>query len=323
MAAPGLLRPESAQDVLDRIGRVPSGHREFTVPESAVRSFGIGRDLLGELLDRGLPSAGSGASRGFDEYDLLNIGIALGLPCDSWWRMRLWSRAFDLLTDEQRLAYQLHMTVDCPDAGHPGPCRLMLSQSVSDALPGSEPRRKGDGFDLAPVVGAEPELLAPLTELMADVEPLRFHLLPESLTTDLKFAALSGLANPRLATRFLADAAQRRGLPVRSAGGMILMWPNALPHEWLEVRHAGRWFAADPFMLLALTRWRLLDPARWPPVRSLPPIAWRLFPQWDDGAPQHIAGRGLVTHDGSWARMTLRVLKYHAVPPAEAIAGSS
>ena len=325
---PRMVRPESVNEVIERIGRIPAEYREFTVPGPPDKSFGIGGELLSELLDRGLPSSGHGAARRFDPLDLLNIGIELGLPCGSWRRMQLWSKALAALAGHSAAAYRLSMTVQCPDPGHQGDCPLLLNPCLARALAPGALRPEGAGFAMEPLIGARHEslaspLLPALAGLLGDAGAPRFHLLPPDLSVDLEFGVLTGLADPRLATRMLVAAAQRRGLAVRPAAGMLLMRPSAMPHEWLEVQHDGGWIAADPFMLTALARWGLLDPGRWPPERSLPPVAWRLFPHWNDGATRHIAGQGLVTHGADWARMSLHVRRCHPVPAPDAIATSA
>lgn len=305
-------------DVIDRINRIPGSYREFTVPAPLPRSFGIGGELLSELLSRGLPAEGPGPRRRFDARDLMNVGIELGLACDASRRMRLWARALAAVAGQDLVGYQLKMRVDCPDPGHQGNCPLELNPCVPQALPEGGLRREPAGFAMAPVIAAGREPLGALAALIGDVQALRFHLLPVALASDLAFAADTGLADGPLAARVLAARARDRGLAVRAAAGMVLTPPSALPHEWLEVSERGSWVAADPFMLTAFARWGLLDPAVWPPTRPLPAVAWRLFRRWNEGAARHIAGQGLVTHGGSWARMQLLVLRHQPVPVSTA-----
>ncbi|MFD9596424.1 hypothetical protein ACFWA9_27280 [Kitasatospora sp. NPDC059973] len=303
-------RPEhgtAVTEVVDRILRVPDGHRGFTVPQASLQKvYGVSGDLLEQLLDAGLPHGGTGEERRYDVLDLENVTVELELNSPNWMLMKTLGRAFDGELGRSRNEYRFRTTGRCPEPGHPGACDFAPSVML-DAASGS-----GEVTWESPVSFVR-RITLPAEEhwfgdtvlpLFTSVERLVFHLLPHDLSTDVGFARETGLADCRLAGHVLLDEAAGTGVRIRGASGLIMSAPFPLQHMWVEIEVDGRWTAADPFFLRTLARWRIVDSRQWPAHRSPGRIYWAI-----DGAPapQDIT---LVTHRGERALSSSRIVDW-------------
>jgi hypothetical protein len=287
----------AAARTMARIRRVPDRYRLFTHSTAdATRVHRIRPDLLASLLDLGLPHRGAGAERWFDRLDLENIGLGLRLPGTRWTAMRWWSSSFSGRWTGDPVTRTLAINAVCPAPDRPHPCRLRLDPLVAAAgVPGSV-RRSPRGFTVDVTSTPVDHLFGePFTPLIERIRPVEFHLLPESLTTDVGFALHSGLADCRLATRLLVGLGRELAVPVRTAIGVLLTSPFPTWHSWVEFDTGDRWLAADPFLLNAFARWAVVDTAEWPMNRSPQGLLWRWH---DDQFP-------VVLHDGELAQAEL------------------
>ncbi|MFI7020103.1 hypothetical protein [Streptomyces sp. NPDC050164] len=258
-------------DVLEHIRMVPDQYREFTVSApDLLRLYRIGPPLLDQLLDGGLPHDGSGNDRRFDPLDAENIG--LGLSIGPRWRiMRGWSES--LVRHDHlgtRSGYRVNLTAACPAPGHHGPCDFALDPALTADLAPDELCRVEPGsyaWTLAPA--RDPFYFpAQFNELINAATKLRFHLLPQELTSDLEFLRTTGLADCKLATAYLVQRSRELGINSRPRGGLFVSVPFPVWHGWVELHTDSGWYPADPFLLGALTRWGITDAAQWPPKRS-------------------------------------------------------
>jgi hypothetical protein len=260
-------------DAIARVLRVPDSCRNFTVDKSALaRQYGIDEALLSQLEDLGLPSR----NRRFDRLDLDNIGLALRLPCARNTAMRGWSRSL-AERSTRPLAEELVVRAWCPSPGHLGKCGFALAPELVDALVTQGPQQgSGMWFRLRAQLTTSTWIFGPpFTDLFEQVLPLQFHLIPPPLAKDLGFLAGTGLADCELATRFLVRQADALGLPVRAASGIFIARPYPVEHYWIECRGAdGQWLAADPFLLMALRRWGIIEGPDWTPDWSLQSVLW-------------------------------------------------
>jgi hypothetical protein len=235
------------------------------------RLHGLTPAVLSDLLDGGLPHSGTEGGRRYDVMDLDNAGLALRVG-PRWRAMRWWSAALRDRADPDA-RYRVSIAAQCPEPGHPGPCRFALAEPLRAAARPAEPEQVRPGTFAFPLHldGRPRRLPAGWEGLVAAATALRFHLLPTRLSTDLGFGRETGLADCRLATALLADAFE-----VRAVTGMFLATPYSVWHTWLELPTDEGPLAADPFLLSAFHRWDLADPGQWPPDRSPHGLVWRL-----------------------------------------------
>jgi hypothetical protein len=262
------------------VARIPDRYRHFSVPaERVARFYRISDELLGQLLDLGLPHRGSAASITFDRNDLKSVVLNLRLKSPPRAAFEAMARALTL--NDARAARRIRLQTFCPDPGHQGDCTFVLAPAVRDSKEIAGIRCPDDGhfeLDLRPDGGCGGSLgfSASQRQLVEEVLRLWFHPLPFQLNEDLGFLAETGLADCRLAARFTAVRGEQLGVPVRAATGLLLGRPVAARHFWVEFHADGEWRSADPFLLTALARWKILDAAQWPPDRSLAGSVWRL-----------------------------------------------
>ncbi len=255
---------------------MPDASRRFIQREpDLARLHGIGRALLGQLLDCGLPHRGSGTARRYDTMDLENVGLALALG-PRWRAMRWWSASLSKLDADADAVYQVSLAARCPEPDHAGVCAFAVAPQLIAAAAPCPVREVGPGsyaFEIR-ISGGRRHFGGPFTPLVDAATALRFHMLPTSLANDLGFLRETGLADCRLASLYLVGLGAELGLGVRALEGMFLAVPYPVWHSWVEFRTEEGWFAADPFLLGAFRRWGVSDPAQWPPDRSPHAMLW-------------------------------------------------
>lgn len=278
-------------DAMERLRRVPDEYRTFTTPASeARRRFGFDDPLLAELIARGLPHRGTGPDPMFDRCDLDNLSTGLGLASPQLAMTRRWAKSLHDQLGPGRGHFELRLSWRCPQPGHDGACDFRITPGIADLLP--EAPTGNTAKILVEPVAEEHQFGSELDQVVADARGLFFHSIPTILTDDLAFARITGLADCRLAARYLAATAQSAGLTVRIASGFFIGVPFPTQHTWLEFAVGERWVAADPFYLHTVQRWGLLpdDPERlWRSPRN---VLWRL----DTSAERD---RPIVQHAGS------------------------
>lgn len=263
---------------LERVRSVPSVCRHFSVPlEETHRQYGIEQRLLEMLLDCGLPHHGSGQNLRLDPLDLENLGFALALPSPQRTVLLRWGRSLSAPMQNERGAYEIRLTWQCPDPGHTGDCRFHPGPPMTSLLP-QEP--SGSMVGLRSTFRVDPlhevhDFGSALDPLIAEAATLDFHRLPEPLTGDLAFVRETRLADCRLANLHLTRLAGDLGLTVRPASGLFLGAPFPSRHVWFEVRVGDRWVAADPFFLHTLARWGVVRAEEWPLTHSPRNVLWR------------------------------------------------
>jgi len=266
----------------ERIGRIPDAYRTFSVSaERAARFYRIPGEVLDRLLELGVPHRGHHDSLAFDRNDLKSVALNLRLRSPQRAAFEAMSRGLKVMDGPVPADRVVTVQAVCPDPGHGGRCEFVLAQAVCDSPELAGVRRPGpQHFELCLGLDAgEARYLRYSThqlQLVNEVLRLEFHPLPFQLNGDLGFLADTGLADCRLAARFLVERGRQLGVAVRGATGLLLGKPVASRHFWVEFRDKDRWLPADPFLLNALTHWRILDPASWPPDRSLLGAVWKL-----------------------------------------------
>lgn len=302
-----MTTPTTAQ-VVERARRIPDRYREFDVPSDTVlKVYRVPRPLLDELLDLGHPHRGRGGEQRFDVFDLENLTNALEINAPNWVLMRALGHTYDRDIGRIDDAYRLQVTARCPEPGHAGDCDVAPGRLL---VPAPE---EADDLSCEPPSTVVRRVTLPAEEyyfedsvlpLFEPAAQLTFYLIPTDLSTDLGFAAETGLADCRLANRLLLDRARRLVVEARIASGLIMAAPLPLRHMWIEVRVGDRWIAADPFFIRTLTRWRIISPQEWPLRRSPQRIYW---PIAGSPLPEDMS---LLTHRGAEVRGSARIANW-------------
>jgi hypothetical protein len=287
-ALPGLMR---------LVHRVPAHLRRFTVTAAMAKSrHRVGPELAGLLVDAGLPHVGRGAGRLYDDYDVGNLALHLGLPTIR--RMTLRSWAGNLKHNASQAASRLRVQVvpQCPAGPHRGPCtyQVLRPDGLRDQV-----RVAAEGTPVADldvrVPGHWPELPSAVRELADEAMSLKFFILPEAIRWDLGFLAEYRIADCGGAAAWLVREGRRRGLPVRFSFGLLLAKPYSTPHCWAEFETDGVWVPYDPLLLTAMRRWTGLDTLSWHPYRSIGPVLYRMCGEFTK----------ISSHNGIWAPVSL------------------
>jgi hypothetical protein len=267
------VEPDAALDkVIERVLRIPDRYRTFREPaDRATRFHRIPADVLQRLLDLGLPHGKGPDGPAFDRHDLKSIVLMLGLPSAQTTALKAMS---DALTAGEAPVVErtVNIQAQCPDPSHESPCEFRLA----DCLRTSEDvhsvrmvdqRHYEIGVTLRGGPPAFAELSPAYRKMLDEVAELEFFHIPYDLNDDLGFLAETGLADCRLGAYFVASRARELGLEARSITGLFLSRPFANRHFWAEVRQEGQWVPTDPFFLIALARWGVLDSDVWPAHR--------------------------------------------------------
>jgi hypothetical protein len=286
---------ERVPEIVRKIRLVPDDVRRFAVTAAGAQSrHRVDAELLDTLIGAGLPYAGRGTHRLFDDYDVSNAALHLGLMSVQRMALRSWANALRRNDGQELVRARIGLAPRCPAPGHPGVCTFELLQ------PGGGRRARtgsGNGTDVLDAVevalpGVWPELPGPVRDLVDEVADLDFFLLPEVIRWDPEFMLTTRIADCGGVSRWLADEGNRRGLPARFSFGLLVTLPYSTPHCWAEFLVDGRWVPVDPLLLRAL---RLLGLASWPSYHSTGAIVWRLTDRFTK----------LVSHGGVWSQLSL------------------
>jgi hypothetical protein len=282
-------------EVVRTIRRVPDEVRRFAVPAADARSrHRIDADLLDELLAAGLPSAGTGADRLFDDYDLGNSALHLGLLSVQRMALRSWANALRRNDGREHIRARVGLVPRCPVPGHRGACEFRLLRPG-----GARSVRVGDGtgtdaLDTLDVElsGRWPELPPAVRALVGEIADVAFFLLPEVIRWDTGFLLANRIADCGGVARYLVDEGTRRGLRARFSFGLLVTVPYSTPHCWAEFEVDGRWTPVDPLLLGMLGRLGLTEQ---PQVHSTGAVVSRLTGRFTK----------LASHAGVFAPLSL------------------
>lgn len=256
------------QQSVDKVCRVPGTYRDFSIDTNdAERRFAVKESLLTALLDFGLPHTANEGQLYFDELDLLNIGNDLRLPNARWRAMRMWPRFLRSTAQRKNSLYKFNIQAECPQPGHAGPCNFKFNPKFESRINAEKVSLQEFQFQDRP--------LSEMYDFGDSIDPiiteacrLKFHLLPNEMSRDMKFVQDSGLANCQSASVWLAAVGARHGIAVRPATGFFISIPYSLQHVWLEIRVGNEWKHADPFFLNTLVKWGVVQLSDWPLSRS-------------------------------------------------------
>ena len=284
--------------VVAKIRQVPSRLRRFNVTAEEARArHQLDASLLSVLLAEGLPSVGAGTDRLFDDYDLGNVALHLGLMSVRRMAIRSWASALRRTSLGEVTALRVSYHPRCPVPGHPGPCQFGLltpggRRLIKDGPPdGSVPLEQ-----LAvQVTRTWPQASPRLSELLAEIDAIDFFILPEAIRWDTEFMFRAKIADCGAAADWLVTEGRRRGLRSRFAFGLLTVKPYSTPHCWPEFFADGRWVPHDPLILGAMRSWAALPARDWPVDRSTGSAVVRLGPRFTK----------VAAHGGVWSTISL------------------
>ncbi|MEU0383199.1 transglutaminase domain-containing protein [Streptomyces chartreusis] len=279
--------------LLDRLGRIPSQRRDFRIGErEALSRYGLAPTLLHPLLELGFPARTEDGAYSYDAADLVNLSLQLRRGALSRALTRFWPRALSALTGPGPAGYRVGHQAACPEPDRPGHNACEFTVLTPE---GERTVQRPVRADPGPVLETElwlrtdwPDLPPPMAGVVAEVADLEFMWLPRSLRWDTAFMRRTGLADCMGVSRLLVEEARARGLPARTAYGLVVAPPYATHHYWAEAGVGGDWVPLDPLMIKAMLGWGVLDHREWHPARSLGGMLCRLAA---DRTP-------VVTHDG-------------------------
>ncbi len=299
-AATGQVDLGRVPGLLARIRQVPDELRRFRVTaQLARRQHQIRPDLLDLLVAEGLPCVGAGGERLFDDYDIGNVALHLGLLSTRRMAMRTWATALRRAGEAGAVVRRVTFRPSCPAPGHPPPCHFDIlapdDLRIRRVGPGD-----GDGDGEPHTIEARlparwPDVGPAVREVIDELREADFFLLPEAVRWDLDFLRRTGLTDCGGASRLLVEEGRRRGLAARFSFGLLVAKPYSTPHCWAEFRVDGIWVPVDPLMVNAMVRWGSLQPEPWPPHRSPGALFVRLASRFCR----------VVEHGGIWAGLSL------------------
>lgn len=283
--------------LMDRIHSIPDSLRKFTESTERVRRFyRIPDEVFDKFLDLGLPHRpGTGGEAFFDNMDLRNIVLVLGVPSPQKTALKALSRALIEGSNPEKIQRTVNVQGKCPDPGHDGSCEFKLAAAVRNnpnvtAVRERAPHHFEIDLTLTAVGVHHLDFSAAHQKLADEISRISYHHIPFSLHTDLEFLAKAQIADCRLAAYFAEHRARELGIEVRGSSGLALSRPFSNRHFWTEFKLGDKWVPIDPFYLKVLSRWGVLNEPDWPPNRALLGALWRLeFDHPDDA---------LVTHQG-------------------------
>ncbi|KHD72071.1 hypothetical protein MB27_42260 [Actinoplanes utahensis] len=255
--------------LVEKLRRIPDAARQFIVtPDETWQLFRLAPALLAELRHHGLPTRGTGESLRYDLTDLRNVAMRMGGSARA--ARRFWAAGMNRRSDEGSASYEIQYKVGCPSPGHSGDCRYafllpdqqILQREVSAGDPAPAPATR---VVLRPDWPALPDDARELMDSLSDIEFMR---LPASLREDTDFIRQVRLGDCLGTTRYLVAEGRRRGLPIRSRYGVMVVLPYSNRHNWAEISVDGRWVPIDPVMLRWMIEWGVVESPAWDAYRS-------------------------------------------------------
>lgn len=302
LTSPPLTSPADAADrlhyLIGKVRSVPDEARRFAVTAAGARTtHRLDARLLDELVEAGLPSIGSADAadqRLFDDYDLGNIALHLGLMSVRRRAIRSWTNALRRACEQPTARVKVGFVPRCPVPGHSGPCRYGVlgpggrRQVHEGAQNGTDPVATVE-LDLT---CAWPEVGPSARALIEEFTGVDFFILPEVIRWDPAFMRTARIADCGGAAEWLVAEGRRRGLDARFSFGLLVARPYSTPHCWAEFRTEGVWVPVDPLLIGVM---RSLGLESWPLHHSIGAITSRLCGRFTK----------LVEHDGVWTPLSL------------------
>lgn len=297
-AAKPVYAADRIHHLIGKVRSVPDEARRFAVTAAGARTaHRLDACLLGDLVEAGLPSVGPADAadlRLFDDYDLGNIALHLGLMSVRRRAIRSWTNALRRARELQTARVRVGIVPRCPVAGHAGPCRYSVL-----GLDGRRQVYEGASNGTDPVASVELDLTCAWPEvgpraraLISELADVDFFILPEVVRWDPAFVRTARIADCGGAAEWLVAEGRRRGLETRFSFGLLVARPYSTPHCWAEFRADGVWVPVDPLLIGVM---RSLGLESWPLHYSIGAITSRLCGRFTK----------VVEHDGVWTPLSL------------------
>lgn len=303
-SGPSTVELDGLPRLMRLVRQVPMQMRRFTVPARVARSqHRIGPELADVLVAEGLPHVGHGEARLFDDYDLGNLALHLGLMSVRRMTMRSWAKSLSRNSEHPHTDVRVGVAPRCPVQPHTGECTFQLLRENGRREPiqaGPDGRSPIARYDVR-LTSHWPALPPAVRELADELADLDFFLLPEAIRWDEDFMTRTRMADCGGAADWLVREGTRRGLSVRFAFGLLVVKPYSTPHCWAEFLVDGVWVPYDPLLLKAMRLWAGLDPVRWHRHRSIGAVLHRLCGHFTK----------VASHNGAWAPLSLPT-DYHS-----------
>jgi hypothetical protein len=270
---PAIHETTDPATIVEWMRLVPSRLRRYAVTAASASRFrGITDELMRELQELGMPCRIRSGMAYFDDMDLDNVALHLGLPSTQRWAMQLWCRTLEKTRDQATAHYELQYTLRCPRHPEATPSDLRT------VLPAAS--RSASGRDQHSLVLTRPTVWPQLPPACRDISDrlgdLRFFLVPPPLRDDLAFTRETRLAGCAVAARLTAAECRAHGITARTSFGLLLSVPYVTTHTWAETLVGDSWVCFDPHLLQTLVRHAGLNAARWPLTCSPGAILLRL-----------------------------------------------
>jgi hypothetical protein len=275
---PSGVSTAQALALAERISRIPDSVRAFGYDAGwAWTRLRLSAELLEFMAAHGLPRQAVDGVPTYDNLDLINVAIHLGLGPVARAARRFWPLALRLSAARGGIRYEARYHTECPEPGHEGPCRYAFAAPgdavVEYAIDGGGPPQM---CVEATTSGRLPALPPEARAVLGAVDDIEFLILPKPFSSDIDFVTRNGFGDCEAVCKILCDEARARGIPVRPSYGLLVSPPFATGHYWAEFAVGDAWVPVDPVLTREMIRWGVLDPVEWPPHRSIGPILVRL-----------------------------------------------
>ncbi|GHJ18647.1 hypothetical protein [Streptomyces albus] len=184
--------PETLQEAVDRVLRVPDEHRTFTKDAAfAEETWAIGPGLLEALLDHGLPHRGPAGRRRFERTDLHSISTYLNLPSPYFRALARKARAMDeAARSGEPHRHRLELTAQCAGPGHAAPCAFEpVPGLAAHSVPGSLRHTAPGTFTVEARLPSDTYVFDDdRSELLSLVADWELYVLPDGVIEDEDFS---------------------------------------------------------------------------------------------------------------------------------------
>ncbi|NUW34546.1 transglutaminase domain-containing protein [Nonomuraea sp. SMC257] len=240
--------------------------------------------MLSELVDAGLPHAGTADDALFDDNDLGNMSLYLGLKSSRRMAMLCWIRALRRIR-QGGARYTVSLRVSCTYPGHVGLCVYQVHPAFGGIRTATGTRADTTVAELTtPDLPCPVDLPRQVVQIANRFSDVSFHLLPRPLKDDLSLLHREKIGECSMTAKALISVLLEAGFPARLAFGLILATPFSSTHTWAEIQVDDQWLPVDPLLPRALQSWGIVRPADWPVTMSPRGLFYRLTGEQTDFA---------------------------------------
>lgn len=259
------------QEVVDRARLVPDRYRDYSTSWGlATGHVRVPEELLARVLDVGFPHARVDGQLRFDRKDLKNLLLRTLVPSPQRDAVQAIADTLNTAPPAPSISRKITAVSRCPEPGHGGACDLVISDLLTKPVDEAITVLSLDARQcvLSAVIRSGPATLLPLSDderqVFERLAELEFQHIPTELAVDPGFARETGMADCRLAYRYMCVLGEEIGMRIRPAAGIAATPPFSNTHAWAEVHDGQGWTPVDPFFIARLVRWGFLAADEWP-----------------------------------------------------------